>query len=146
MNWVNGRVLKMSEAGEEDILHGISFEEMIWFNSHQGRIPEISVPYPDDVWIWLSQGSGMEFLKNAQFYFRLSAAVFKIQHPDKGSDQEALDTASLEGVLRAYEILIKKDSAYKTKNLDLALRFKNADKSQDLVRKILTLAEETKPK
>jgi hypothetical protein len=143
IKWISERIQKMTAASEKDLQNGVSGDEIFWFFERQASNKEISVA-TDNVWIWVGQDSREEIQKSIRFHFLLSAAQFRLTHKEQSTNREAIDIAGLEGVARAYENLIQKDSGFRTKNLDGLLTVRNEGRLPDLVKKLLTSAPKGK--
>lgn len=64
----------------------------------------------------------------------LSSAAFVLEHPDKAEDDVAQYTAGVEGVLKAYEAILKTNGKATSKDLDQLRQLQNQGKLADFVR------------
>lgn len=67
-----------------------------------------------------------------------SQAAFVIEHPDKAKDDNAVYAAGVEGALKAYEAIHRKDSKYKLAQLENLIELREKHKLIEYVRKTAT--------
>jgi hypothetical protein len=68
---------------------------------------------------------------------QLSSGAFVIENPDKAKDDKALYQAAIEGVLKAYQAILKQEPGSKSKSLNELLQKQNEGKLASFVRDLL---------
>ena len=63
----------------------------------------------------------------------ISSAVFMIEHPDKAKDEQAVTLSGLEGALKAYQAILKEDSAARWPYVDKLIQMRDQSKLDDYV-------------
>ncbi len=71
---------------------------------------------------WLSATVKGELREPIKFQYTASAMAFQIKNPEQEQPQPAIDLAGMEGVLRAYEALVRTNANHRSVKLDLALK------------------------
>lgn len=106
---------------------GTTPEDRFWFIKVVSDVPDISLTVGNvATWCVESMPKGKDVDSLALFQFMMSAVSFQVQNPAKAKEEEAVDLAGMEGVLRAYENLVAKEPKTRTAKMDeaLALRAK----------------------
>jgi len=90
---------------ETDPLSAKAKEARAWLTVWLVEIPDISVTLCSDL---LGTGFDSDEKYGAELMVQLaySASAFVIEHPDQRSNDLAVDTAAVQGVLRAYQSLL----------------------------------------
>ena len=90
-----------------------------WLKTWVNEIPDL-VFEPGTVYAWL-KGAASPALRDAlRFQYLAGAMAFQIAQPGPGQ-QAALDVAAMDGVLRAYAVLLRDDASQASPRLDRAL-------------------------
>jgi len=63
----------------------------------------------------------------------LSSAAFMVEHPDKVKDEQSVALAGLLGALKAYQAILKQDSAARWAHLDKLIQMREQGKLDDYV-------------
>ncbi len=63
----------------------------------------------------------------------LSSTAFMIEHPDKAKDEQAVALSGLLGALKAYQAILKQDSASRWAYLDKLIQMREQAKLDDYV-------------
>ncbi len=93
---------------ESDPLGDSAFQSRRWLTQWLIDVPDISVNWCTDLMApLLKSRKHPADVVSVQPLF--SASAFIIEHPDKATDQFAINTAGVEGALRAYETILKTD-------------------------------------
>ncbi|HWR16637.1 MAG TPA: hypothetical protein VN577_17560 [Terriglobales bacterium] len=75
---------------------------------------------------------------------QFSEQAFIYEHPDQSNDDLAVTRAGVEGMLRVYEAILKKEAFSHWEYLDDLLKLRDAGKLDDHIREMLTSCAEEK--
>ena len=131
------RVLQITKVNELDLLNGSSDLDRIWFIQFISSVPDISIQI-GSVAIWCARS----FLKTEReqafilYHFMLSAVSAIINNPEISNDPEAVDTAGVEGVIRAYKNLLQSDPGHRTAIFDEAVTSQAKGNLRNFVKKL----------
>ena len=117
------RVVQMALDAEKSPLQ-IQARDGEWLEAWVNDIPDLTFNKSAPA-SWLSavvKGDAREAIK---FQYKASVMAFQINNPQQAELQSANDLAGMEGVLRAYESLLRKNPHYRCVKLDLALKARN---------------------
>jgi carboxypeptidase Q len=95
-----------------------------WLKAWVNDIPDLVLDY-GTVFSWVKVAAKTDIREALKFQYTASAMAFQIQHPTLAGQQAALDVAGIEGVLRAYEVLVRQDANQASARLDRALSARN---------------------
>jgi carboxypeptidase Q len=129
------KVLELNKASELDLINGVSEQDRTWFIRFMSEVPDISLEI-GPVALWCSQSMQKEQQSLSLYHFMLSAVSFKIENPTKAKDAEAADLAGMEGVLRAYQNLVKKSPNTHSAKIDDAITTQSEGKLLDFVKQL----------
>jgi hypothetical protein len=118
------RVLRLAKASEADLMGGLSDQDRARFLKFIQEVPDLTFN-PGPVGAWCLKSVKMKQVPTTLFQFMVGAVAFQIQNPAKAQDQEAVDQAAVEGVLRAYQNLVKQSPEARTPDLDNAVSLRD---------------------
>jgi hypothetical protein len=126
------RAVKVSHELEEDPLLKDAKDQRAWVLDWIEKIPDITVnvcfeffgkmPNPP-------RGHSREIIMQ----MIISSAAFMIEHPDKVKDEQAIALAGLLGSLKAYEAILKQDSAARWAHMDKLIQMRAQNQLDDYV-------------
>ena len=118
------RVVQM--AAQHDPL-ALQQRDGAWLSAWIEAIPDLTfgASMPDD---WLNTAPTPATREALRFQYLASVMAFQIEHPDQARQQSASDLAGMQGVLRAYDTLLRQDSRYRSAKLDAALAARQQDR------------------
>lgn len=119
------RVLQLAKASERDLMGGLSDQDRAWFLKFIQEVPDLTFN-PGPIGAWCLKSVKMKQVPPTLFQFMVGAVAFQIQNPTKAQDQEAVDLAALEGVLRAYQNLLKNSPEARSAELDKAAAMRDS--------------------
>lgn len=112
------RVVQMALAGQSD-LQAVAAKDGDWLRQWVQEVPDLTLN-PGVVDGWLSIASRPALRAALDFQYVASAMAAQINHPEIAEQQGASELAGLEGVLVAYDTLLRKDPQWRTQKLDAA--------------------------
>ena len=113
------RVMQIALAAQNDPLESEK-RDGAWLRAWVNEVPDLTLnPSPLDGWLKFAPSPAIRGALG--FQYLASVMAFQIQHPDLASQPMVSDQAGLEGVLRAYETLLRTDRSAQSLKLDLAL-------------------------
>lgn len=113
------RVVQMALDAQQDPL-GVSRRDGAWLAAWIAAVPDLTLAAsPLESWLDIAPAAAMR--EAAGFQYLASVMALQIRQPRLASDRPASDLAGMEGVLRAYETLVRQDARYRSAKLDLAL-------------------------
>ena len=130
------RAVKVAHELEEDPLAKDAKEHREWVIQWIVDIPDITVDVCFDYFGKLPdspKGHSGEITKQMV----ISSAAFMIEHPDKAKDKQAIAFAGLLGALKAYQAVLKQDSASRWGHLDKLIGMREQGKLDDFVSETL---------
>jgi carboxypeptidase Q len=95
-----------------------------WLKAWVNDIPDLVLDY-GTVFRWVKGAAKADIREALKFQYTASAIAFQIQHPELAGQQAAIDVAGMEGVLRAYEVLVRQGANQASAKLDRALSARN---------------------
>lgn len=136
------RIVRLAQASMADPLGAAALKERAWFLRWQMEAPDAALDVDGALLAEVLDGVPEDGRPPLTFQFTLSASAFLVEHPGQAQDKLKLDLAGLEGLLAAYQSLLKQDPGSRAAGLDgfVALRDKGGLEAR--VREIL--ARETK--
>jgi hypothetical protein len=126
------RAVKVAHELEDDPLAKDAKERREWMIQWIVDIPDITVDVCFDYFGTLPdppKGHSAEITKQ----MILSSAAFMVEHPDKVKDEQAVAVAGLLGALKAYQAILKQDSASRWAHLDKLIQMREQGKLDDYV-------------
>ncbi|MCU1341384.1 MAG: hypothetical protein JWN92_807 [Candidatus Acidoferrum typicum] len=126
------RAVKVAHELEEDPLAKDAKKSRDWMIQWIVEIPDITVDVCFDYFGALPdppKGHSAEITKQMV----LSSAAFMVEHPDKVKDEQAIAVAGLLGSLKAYQAILKQDSAARWTHLDKLIQMREQGKLDDYV-------------
>ena len=119
------RVLRMATEAQHDPL-ALQQRDGAWLRAWIDDIPDLTLDASAlDGWLNIApQAATREALR---FQYLASVMAFQIDRPDQAGQPGASDLAGLQGVLRAYETLLRQDKLNRSAKLDLALIARGQD-------------------
>jgi len=126
------RAVKVAHELEEDPLAKDAKEHRAWMIRWIIEIPDITVEVCTDYFGTLPKPpkGHSEEIANQMV---LSSAAFMIEHPGKAKDGQAIAFAGLLGALKAYQAVLKQDSASRWGHLDKLIEMREQGKLDDYV-------------
>lgn len=120
------RVLQMAQAAQHDPL-ALQQRDGAWLSAWIDAIPDLTfdASMPDD---WLGTAATPATREALRFQYLASVMAFQIDHPEKARQQGDRDLAGMQGVLRAYETLLRQDKLNRSAKLDAALAARQQDR------------------
>ncbi|MGK5011793.1 M28 family metallopeptidase [Janthinobacterium sp. MDB2-8] len=120
------RVVQMASQAQHDPL-ALQQRDGAWLSAWIEAIPDLTfgASMPDD---WLNTAPTPATREALRFQYLASVMAFQIEHPDQARQQSASDLAGMQGVLRAYDTLLRQDSRYRSAKLDAALAARQQDR------------------
>lgn len=131
------RVLQMTRSSELDLLNGSSDLDRFWFIQFIASVPDITIRI-GSVAMWCTES----FLQTEReqafilYHFMLSAVSAIINNPEISNDPEAVDTAGVEGVIRAYKNLLQADPGRRSSVFDEAVTSQEKGNLREFVKKL----------
>ncbi|MDL2356358.1 MAG: hypothetical protein QFF03_13970 [Pseudomonadota bacterium] len=117
------RVATIVQASRKDPLGALA-ANAAWFEQWISAIPDYTLN-ADPVAKWCDRRATGELRGATRFIYGTSAVDYQIKHnipePKTPADVAAVSLAGLEGVLAAYEALLAKDPANRSRKMDAAL-------------------------
>jgi hypothetical protein len=126
------RAVKVAHELEENPLSKDAKEQRDWMIQWIVEIPDITVNVCFDYFGTLPhppKGHSAEITKQMV----LSSAAFMIEHPDKAKDEQAVALSGLLGAMKAYQAILKQDSASRWAHLDKLIQMREQGKLDDYV-------------
>jgi hypothetical protein len=126
------RAVKVAHELEEDPLAKDAKDHRDWMIQWIVEIPDITVDVCFEYFGALSnppKGHSAEITKQMV----LSSAAFMVEHPDKAKDEQAVALAGLLGAIKAYQAILKQDSASRWAHMDKLIQMREQDKLDDFV-------------
>ena len=126
------RAVKVAHELEEDPLAKDAKKSREWMIQWIVEIPDITVDVCFDYFGALPdppKGHSAEITNQMV----LSSAAFMVEHPDKAKDEQAVSLAGLLGALKAYQAILKQDSAARWAYLDKLIQMREQGKLDDYV-------------
>ena len=113
------RVLRLArDAGQDP--RAAMLRDGAWLDHWVREVPDFTFePGPAFGWLGTAGGAGSGEL--LQFQYTASAMAFQIEQPMQRGQQGAIAAAGMEGALRAYEALLRRDPKEHSDKLDAAL-------------------------
>lgn len=125
------RIVQIAAAADKDPIGVMTSPDGRWFAKWSEEAPDYMFG-PDKGVFWIiSSGAAKGDLKRVlRFHHTLSTASYQVQHrifdPLKNdADMEARTLAGIEGLLRAYEVLVATKAEIRTPQMDEALAARN---------------------
>jgi hypothetical protein len=126
------RAVKVAHELEEDPLAKDAKDRREWMIQWIVEIPDITVDVCFEYFGALPdppKGHSAEITKQMV----LSSAAFMVEHPDKAKDEQAVALAGLLGALKAYQAILKQDSASRWAHLDKLIQMREQGKLDEYV-------------
>jgi hypothetical protein len=126
------RAVKVAHELEEDPLAKDAREHRAWMIQWIIEIPDITVEVCSEYFGAVPRppkGHSGEITKQMV----ISSAAFMIEHPEKAKDEQAIALAGLLGALKAYQAVLKQDSASRWVHLDKLIQMRAQGKLDDYV-------------
>jgi hypothetical protein len=126
------RAVKVAHELEEDPLAKNANEHREWMTEWIKEIPDITVNVCDDYFGALPKpprGHSDEIA----WQMVLSSTAFMIEHPDKAKDGQAVALSGLLGAIKAYQAILKQDSASRWAHMDKLIQMREQGKLDDFV-------------
>lgn len=120
------RVVQMAKEAQGDPL-AIQQRDGAWLEAWIESIPDVTLP-ASPLESWLSIASQATIREATVFQYLASVMAFQIEHPDQAGQRSASDLAGMQGVLRAYETLLRQDKLHRSAKLDAALAARRQDR------------------
>ncbi|UQV43803.1 M20/M25/M40 family metallo-hydrolase [Janthinobacterium lividum] len=118
------RVVQM--AAQHDPL-ALQQRDGAWLSAWIDDIPDLTLEASAlDGWLNIAPRAATR--EALRFQYLASVMAFQIEHPDQIGQQSASDLAGIQGVLHAYETLLRQDSRYRSAKLDAALAARRQDR------------------
>jgi hypothetical protein len=126
------KAVKIAHDLEDDPLASDADKQRAWVIQWIIDIPDITVDVCFDYFGKLPdppRGHSMEIARQ----MIISSAAFMIEHPDKAKDEQASTLSGLLGAIKAYQAILKKDSASRWEQMDKLVEMRNQDKLDEFV-------------
>lgn len=117
------RVVQMAVDAEKDP-RPVQARDGTWLENWVNEIPDLTFNQSAPA-SWLNAVVKGDLRETFQFQYKASVMAFQIKHPKQAALQSANDLAGMEGVLHAYEALVRENARYRCARLDLALKARN---------------------
>ncbi|WP_193316968.1 M28 family metallopeptidase [Janthinobacterium sp. FT14W] len=120
------RVVRMAEEAQHDPL-GVQQRDGAWLSAWVDAIPDLALAAStsDD---WLNTAPQAATRAALRFQYMVSVMAFQIEHGDQAAQRSASDLAGMQGVLHAYETLLRQDKLHRSAKLDAALAARQQDR------------------
>ena len=120
------RVLQMAQEAQRDP-QAVQQRDGAWLGAWIDAIPDLTfdASMPDD---WLGTAPTPATREALRFQYLASVMAFQIEHPDQARRQGDRDLAGMQGVLRAYDTLLRQDKLNRSTKLDAALAARQQDR------------------
>jgi carboxypeptidase Q len=113
------RVLRLAQDAELDP-RAAMLRDGAWLDTWVREVPDLTFE-PGPAFGWLGAAGGAGTGEVLQFQYTASAMAFQIEQPMPRVQPDAVAAAGMEGALRAYEALLRRDPKQRSEKLDLAL-------------------------
>lgn len=113
------RVVELAQAAQIDP-QAAQARDGAWLRQWVQEVPDLTLD-PGVVDAWLTIASKPAVRDTLDFQYIASAMAAQISHPDLADQQKASELAGMQGVLTAYQYLLRKHPQYRTAKLDAAL-------------------------
>jgi len=113
------RVVELAQAAQIDP-QAAQARDGAWLRQWVQEVPDLTLD-PGVVDAWLTIASKPAVRDTLDFQYIASAMAAQISHPDLADQQKASELAGMQGVLTAYQHLLRKHPQYRTAKLDAAL-------------------------
>jgi hypothetical protein len=126
------RAVKIAHALEENPLAKEAKEQRDWMIQWIVEIPDITVNVCFEYFGTLPsppKWHSAEITKQMV----LSSAAFMIEHPDKAKDEQAVALSGLLGAMKAYQAILKQDTASRWAHMDKLIQMREQGKLDDFV-------------
>ena len=126
------RAVKVAHELEDDPLAKDAPKSREWMIKWIVEIPDITVDVCFDYFGALPdppKGHSTEITNQMV----LSSGAFMVEHPDKAKDEQAVALAGMLGALKAYQAILKQDSAARWTHLDKLIQMREQGKLDDYV-------------
>ncbi|MDZ5636224.1 M28 family metallopeptidase [Janthinobacterium sp. GMG1] len=120
------RVVQMATEAQRNPL-AVQQRDGAWLTEWIEAIPDFTLP-ASALESWLSIASQATIREAMVFQYLASVMAFQIEHPDQAGQQSASDLAGMQGVLRAYETLLRQDKLHRSAKLDAAQAARRHDR------------------
>ena len=126
------RAVKVARELEEDPLGKDAKDNRQWVIQWIVDIPDITVTECDDFFGKIPK-TPRGHMREIVSQMVISMAAYMIEHPDKAKDEQAVALAGLLGALKAYQSILKQDSAARWGYLDKLIQMREQGKLDDYV-------------
>ncbi|MEJ7807809.1 MAG: M20/M25/M40 family metallo-hydrolase [Telluria sp.] len=117
------RVVRLARNAHTDPL-AAAIRDGAWLRQWVQEVPDVTLN-PGVVDGWLTIASKPELREALDFQYMASAMAAQIEKPEIAGNQTAIELSGLEGVLIAYDNLLRKNSQHRTAKLDAAIMARN---------------------
>ena len=134
------RAVKVAHELEEDPLAKNANEHRAWMTEWIKEIPDITVNVCNDYFGRLPKpprGHSEEIA----WQMVLSSTAFMIEHPDKAKDGQSVALSGLLGAIKAYQAILKQDSASRWAQMDKLIQMREQGKLDDFVSETRRICE-----
>ena len=126
------RAVKIAHELEDDPLARDADQQREWVIKWITDIPDITVNVCFDFFGKLPdppRGHSTEIARQMV----ISSAAYMIEHPDKAKDEQAIALSGLLGSIKAYQAILKQDSASRWAQMDKLIQMREQGKLDDYV-------------
>jgi len=126
------RAVKVAHELEDDPLAKDAKDQRDWVIQWIVEIPDITVNVCFDYFGSLPdppRGHSMEITNQMV----ISSAAFMIEHPDNAKDEQAIALSGLLGAIKAYQAILKQDSASRWAQMDKLIAMREQGKLDEFV-------------
>jgi hypothetical protein len=126
------RAVKVAHELEQDPLAKDAKVQREWMTEWIREIPDITVSVCDEYFGMVPKpprGHSQEIA----WQMVLSSTAFMIEHPDKAKDEQAVALSGLLGAIKAYQAILKQDSASRWAHMDKLIQMREQGKLDDYV-------------
>lgn len=126
------RAVKVAHELEADPLAKDAKEHRDWMIQWIVEIPDITVDVCSEYFGKVPnppKGHSVEITNQMV----LSSAAFMVEYPDKAMDEQAVALAGLLGAIKAYQAILKQDSASRWEHMDKLIQMREQGKLDDFV-------------
>ncbi len=132
------RVVALAAAADKDPITVMTSADGRWFERWADQVPDYMFG-PDQGVFWMYNTAKGDMKRVLRFHHNVSTAAFQVQHnitdPDANKEQhDAKALAGVEGLLRAYEVLLAKNPENRSEQIDQAIAVRDKGGLADFVK------------
>jgi hypothetical protein len=130
------KAVQIARDLEVDPLGANAKEERNWIMTWLIQVPDLSVKFCTDL-LGPRPNPQSPYWAGISTQMLFSSAAFIIENPKKAKDQQAVYLAGVDGALRSYEAILKKDPQVRWPSVEGIIELRNRGKLDDYVRQAM---------